>query len=141
MSSAPAPAHPFLRHAAWAGVALLAALLLALGPARPASAAPPRGWEYQVVAWSEEDTGEVMRQVTGATELADPLQLARALERQGPLLDDPRVQAAVDARLQEKLRAAGAAGWELSWLREQTSLAGGAPFRTASLYFKRPLAG
>lgn len=131
------------RHAAWGGLALAAACLLVLGgPARrTASAAPPGGWEYRLAVWSEEDTVAVLRQVTGATELADPVQLAQALERQGPLLDDPKVLAAVDARLQVKLDLLGREGWEAFWVREVIALAGGAPFRTVTIMLKRPRAG
>jgi hypothetical protein len=63
------------------------------------------------------------------------------MERQGPIMDDPRLQAAVDARLEEKLQAAGGEGWEAFWVRERTSLVGGAPFRTATLMLRRPRAG
>lgn len=134
--------HTVGRHTTWAIVALVAAALLVLGvPPRSVRAAPPDGWEYLTVTWTEEDTAAILRRVTGATELADPLELAQALERQGPLLDNPRVQAAVDERLLEKLRAEGTRGYELCWMREQTALAGGAPFRMATLYLKRPRGG
>ena len=128
-----------MRHLAWPAAALLAALLLLLAPAPPAAQAGPPGgvWEYRLLVWEEADTAAVIRQVAGADELADPVQLAQALERQQPLLDDPRIIAAVEARLAGRLNEVGLERWEAFWVRENIALIGGAPLRVPSVLLKR----
>lgn len=127
------------KHIAWGAVALAAALLLFLAPRPPAVAAPPerKPFEYRLLVWEEGDTAAVIRQVAGEDELADPVQLAQALERQQPILDDPRINAAVEARLAGRLAEAGAEGWEAFWVRENIAFVGGAPLRAPTVLLKR----
>jgi len=120
--------------------ALAAAGLLVVAFARPGEGRPPPGptaWEHRLLAWEPDDTFAVLRDVTGAGELADPEQLAREIQREVELQDDPRIQRAVERRLDARLSEVGAEGWEPYWVRENTTIVGGDLMPTPTVFLRR----
>ncbi|MCO5166069.1 MAG: hypothetical protein M9894_06840 [Planctomycetes bacterium] len=121
---------------------LLVPLALVLGAWLGASPAArgqgderPR-WEYRVEPWTADDTTAVLRALTGR-QLASVEEMAHALERGNEPVDDPAVQALVDARLQERLAALGAEGWEVFWVNDRRSVVAGVLFPAPQLLARR----
>ncbi|MBX3468164.1 MAG: hypothetical protein KF878_14930 [Planctomycetes bacterium] len=108
--------------------ALVAGLWLGSAPAargqgEPGGAPPPR-WEYRLEPWTSDDTTALLRTLTGR-QLASIEEMAHALERGNEPVDDPAVQALVDARLEARLAALGADGWEVFWVNDRRAVVAG----------------
>lgn len=114
--------------------ALIVGLWLGGGAAQGQSASPT--WEYRTEPWTPEDTTAVLRAVTG-DELASTEDMAHSLSRGTELVDDPRVQAEVQRRLQERLQELGAAGWEVFWLSESRAVVSGVLLPAPRVFAKR----
>jgi len=122
----------------WIGVALIGGLALS-GSAQdpPPKPAPPR-WEYRQLGWTQEDTAEILRAVTGADALVDADDLAETLKANGgELRYDPRLREAIEARLQARLDEVGAEGWEAYWVRESEVRYGPILLGTPTVLLKR----
>lgn len=116
-------------------VALLLGLWLGAGPAARAQSSAAR-WEYKTVAWTLDDTTHVLRELTG-DQLSSTEAMAQALERGSEPVDDPRVQAIVQARLEERLQALGVEGWEVFWISDARAVVGGVLLPSPGLVAKR----
>lgn len=116
-------------------VALIVGLWLGAGPAARAQGAAR--WEYRSVPWTLDDTTHVLRELTG-DELSSVQDMAQSLERGSEPVDDPQVQAIVQARLEERLQALGAEGWEVFWISERRSVIGGVLLPAPGVFARRP---
>lgn len=107
-------------------------------PARPAGVAP--AWDYRVLTWQRADTEAALRDATGSsiTNLED--MLARLAAEVDPR-DHPALQTAIDQRLRSHLERLGAEGWELTWVRENTTLVAGYVLPAPALYLRRAARG
>lgn len=115
-------------------LALILGVWLGGGPeARAQSSAR---WEYRTVPWTIDDTTWMLRELTG-DELSSAEAMAQALERGTEPVDDPRVQALVQRRLEERLAALGAEGWEVFWISEARAVVGGVLLPAPRLLAKR----
>lgn len=123
----------------WALAALASCLALSVSGQDAEPAPPPAAvWEYSQLAWTPEDTTSVLRQVTGADPLVDAKQLADRLKADlGELRFDPRLRQAIEARLQTRLAAVGAEGWEAYWVRESEERVGAVLLQTPTVLLKR----
>lgn len=116
-------------------VALILGLWLGAGPAARAQSAGGR-WEYKTVPWSLEDTTLLLRALTG-DELSSVEDMAHTLERGNEPVDDPRLHALVQARLEERLQALGQEGWEVFWISESRAVVAGVLLPAPKLFAKR----
>lgn len=96
--------------------ALIIGLWLGAGTAAQGQSAGPT-WEYRTEPWTLEDTTAVLRALTG-DELSSVPDMAHSLSRGTELVDDPRVQAEVHRRMEQRLAKLGAEGWEVFWFSE-----------------------
>lgn len=115
-------------------LALILGVWLGGGPA--ARAQSSARWEYRTVPWTIDDTTWMLRELTG-DELSSAEAMAQALERGTEPVDDPRVQALVQRRLEERLAALGAEGWEVFWISEARAVVGGVLLPAPRLLAKR----
>lgn len=93
-------------------------------------------WDYKLVAWTEEDTEATMRLATG-DQISGIEGMATTLADDMAPINHPKLQAAVDARIQAKLQEVGAEGWELTWVRDTTTVNSGYVLPAPSLICKR----
>jgi hypothetical protein len=93
-------------------------------------------WDYKTEAWSGEDVLTTLR-AASEDEMGSADDMLRALAEEIAPRDNPAVQRAVDARLGERLTALGAAGWELVWVREGTTVVSGYMLPAPTLVLKR----
>lgn len=117
-------------------VALILGLWLGHGPAARAQSSGQPRWEYKAVPWTLEDTTLVLRALTG-DELSSVEDMAHSLERGSEPVDDPRVQTIVQGRLEERLQALGAEGWEVFWITETRSVVGGVLLPAPRVFARR----
>lgn len=98
---------------------------------------PPAKVEYSLLAWERADTLAVLRTVTG-DDVAGPREMVRKLAA-GTIepVDNPKLQAAIDQRLQEKLIKVGAQGWEAFWVRNTTTVLEGHVLPAPAVLLKR----
>ena len=93
-------------------------------------------WDYKLVAWTGEDTEAAMRLATG-DQTSGIEAMATALANDMAPINHPKLQAAVDAHLQAKLQEVGAEGWELTWVRDTTTVNSGYVLPAPSMICKR----
>lgn len=116
-------------------VPLALALGALLGARATAQTAGPR-WEYRIEAWSADDTTAVLRALT-RNELSSVEDMAQTLERGMELVDDARVQALVQTRLEERLTKLGAEGWEVFLISDSRTVVSGVLLPAPRVYAKR----
>ncbi len=97
----------------------------------------PVKWEYKLIAWTGEDTEAAMRLATG-DQTSGVEDMATTLANDMAPINHPKLQAAVDARIQTRLQEVGAEGWELMWIRDTTTVNSGYVLPAPSLICKRP---
>ncbi|MCA8924711.1 MAG: hypothetical protein KDD82_23055 [Planctomycetes bacterium] len=124
----------------WPWALALAAGLALSGYGQDSTPAPAAvRWEYRQLGWTQADTVEVLREVTGSDALTDGQDLAERLKADfGELRYDPRLREAIERRLQTRLAEQGEAGWEAYWVRESEVRFGPILVPTPSVLLKRP---
>jgi hypothetical protein len=128
--SLPAPATVLATALALVGAAWL-------GRAQGAPPPTPAKLEYRVVPWTIDDTTAVLRELTN-DRLASVDDMAHSVARGTEPVDDPRVQAAVQRRLEARLAELGADGWDVFWVGDARAVVSGVLFPAPRLLAKRP---
>jgi len=121
-------------------LALLVGVAVGAVSGRRAQATPPPPLsviEYKLLAWERADMIAVLRKVTG-DDVSSVREMVRKLGT-GTIepVDNPKLQRAVDARLQEKLAKVGVDGWEAFWIRKTTRVVQGHVLPAPAVLLKR----
>jgi hypothetical protein len=126
------------RHKSLWPLAAALALALALG-AQGQDAAPAwkgKAIEYRLLNWRLEDTEACLRAAT-EDQVASVADMLTALSGEVSPRSNPALQAAIDARLAQRLSEAGKEGWDVVWVRESTSVLEGYVLPAPAVFLKR----